>query len=217
MGPGLSERIRKGLLDLFYPRLTCPVCGCFGEGLCPECEYRLAKPGWISMGCGEVDYNRGFSLYGNNEVMSKLINTYKSKGSFNAFEMIMSCLTEEHLDYIRTFDWITFAPSSESSISRLGFDHGYLIARRISELAGVPVLRLYTAASKEQKQLDREERRENVKSIGLDLNKDKQLKLRDKRILIVDDIMTTGNTLQVCRERIQGHACEVECMSILCV
>lgn len=205
MGPGIPERLGRGILDLFYPRLTCPVCGNFGEGLCPECQGRLRTGDSIDE--DDVDARRaGFSLYLHNEVTTKMINSYKQKSSFNALDVMAESLTDACLGYIRTFDWISFSPSSKASLKRLRFDHGYLLAKAISGRSGVPLIRLFTPPDQEQKKLDREERKENVRTIGFleDVVVGGRVPaLKGKRVLLVDDVLTTGNTVEYCMELIR--------------
>lgn len=205
MGPGLSERIKEGVLDLFYPRLTCPVCGCFGEGLCPECGSRLRKTQGMEEASGADERRIGVSLYLHDEVTTKLINRYKLKSGFNALDVMEKSLTREYLQYIATFDMVSFAPSSKPSLKRLGFDHGCLLAKAIARRSGIPLVPLFSPPQVEQKQLDREERKENVKTItfleSVVENGNVPL-LKGKRVLIVDDVLTTGSTLDFCSELI---------------
>lgn len=206
MGPGIFERLGRGVLDLFYPRLACPVCGNFGEGLCPDCQGRLRKADTVEAECGVDERDTGFSLYLHGDVTTKMINRYKLKSSFNALDVMAGSLTESYLEYIRTFDMVSFSPSSEASLKRLRFDHGYLLAKEISKRAGLPLVRLFEPPAKEQKRLDREERRENVRTITflkqVTVNGHVPL-LKGKRILLVDDVLTTGNTVEYCMELIR--------------
>lgn len=213
MGPGLPERIREGILDLLYPRLTCPVCGCFGEGLCPECGSRLRKTQTPEAESGADECRIGASLYHHDEVTTKLINRYKLKSGFNALHVMERSLTEDYRTYIASFDMVTFAPSSRASLKRLGFDHGFLLAKAVSRRSGVPLRPLFSPPEMEQKQLDREERKENVRTITFlecVVVKGKVPAVKGKRVLIVDDVLTTGSTVDFCSELIRREGGEAE-------
>lgn len=213
MGPGLSERIKEGVLDLFYPRLTCQVCGCFGEGLCPECGSRLRKAKGSEEATGVDESRPGVSLYLHDEVTTKLINRYKLKSGFNALDVLEKSLTREYLQHIATFDMVSFAPSSKVSLKRLGFDHGCLLAKAIARRTGVPLMPLFSPPELEQKQLDREERKGNARTIAfLDsvVENGKVPALQGKRVLIVDDVLTTGSTLDFCSALVRREGGEPE-------
>lgn len=156
--------------------------------------------------CGVDERGTGFSLYLHGDVTTKLINRYKLKSSFNALDVMVASLAESSLEYIRTFDMVSFSPSSKASLKRLRFDHGYLLAKKISKRSGIPLIMLFTPPEKEQKHLDREERKENVRTITF-LEKvavnGRVPALKGKRILLVDDVLTTGNTVEYCMELIR--------------
>lgn len=201
MGPGIPERLGRCVLDLFYPRLICPVCRNFGEGLCPECQSRLRTVDRMEENDDVDERCSGFSLYLHCEVTTKMINKYKLKSSFNVLDVMAGSMTQNYLAYIRTFDLVSFSPSSKASLKRLRFDHGYLLAKAISKRSGIPMVMLFTPPAQEQKHLDREERKENVRTIRFleEVTVDGRVPaLKGKRILIVDDVLTTGNTVEHC-------------------
>ena len=162
----------------------------------------------------DADESRiGVSMYLHDEVTTKLINRYKLKSGFNALDVMEKSLTREYLEYIATFDLVSFAPSSKASLKRLGFDHGCLLAKAIARRSGVPLIPLFSPPETEQKQLDREERKENVKTITFlqsVVEKGKVPVLEGKRVLIVDDVLTTGSTIDFCSELVRREGGEPE-------
>lgn len=108
---------------------------------------------------------------------------------------------------------VSFAPSSKASLKRLGYDHGYLLAKAIAMRSGVPLKPLFSPPEMEQKQLDKEERKENVKTIVFlesVMEKGKVPALEGKRVLIVDDVLTTGSTIDFCSELVRREGGEPE-------
>lgn len=130
-----------------------------------------------------------------------LVSSFKSRGSFNAASSIASIMYDIHGEFIKGFDMITWAPSSKLSGQRLGFDHGEVLARNVADLAGIGCTRLFIPPEYEQKGLERTGRQENALTIGLLRNRQELVKGR--KILIVDDVATTGSTLGICSERIE--------------
>lgn len=190
MGKRVYVRIIGSILDTLYPRLRCPVCGEYYDGLCPVCRLTIVP-----------DEKAGIIHCSRYEGSAKaLVSSFKAKGSFNAAWEIAKIINASHAEYIRGFDLVTWAPSSRLSKQRLGFDHGEVLARNVANLAGSDCRRLFLAPAFEQKGLERAGRQENARSIRI--VKGRQSLIRGRKILVVDDVATTGSTLQVCTKRI---------------
>lgn len=102
-------------------------------------------------------------------------------------------------------DLIVPVPISTTRWLSRGFNQSELLAERMGELLGVPVCDILVRRSGDYSQaaLRREERVELPKErFRLKLKHD----IRDKTILLVDDVLTTGTTLQCCGEVLQEGA-----------
>lgn len=103
------------------------------------------------------------------------------------------------------FTWI---PRRKSTISKYGFDHGRELARALSRLMGMtPMPILLRLGGKEQKKLDVEHRRKNLESsvilnrnlLGFPLSDNRNdllLVLKNKNVVIIDDVITTGASMK---------------------
>ena len=160
------------------------------------------------------DKEKGLSIYRyQNEVIS-LISGYKKKSQFFAMETMAELVLDNYQDDIAKFDLISFAPSSKLSIKKLGFDHGELLAKKIATGANLKCRSLFYPPSKEQKVLDKEERVLNAKGISLRKIKDKKKNIQGLKILIIDDVYTTGSTLERCMELIALNGGEPKYLTI---
>lgn len=179
------------MLEFLFPDLYCPVCSLFHQGLCMTCKASFKRNSHVSLMEGE-----GASLYRHDEQVMALISNYKKKMVFAAGKAMAKLILEEYGDDLRGFDFVSFAPSSRSSLKRLGFDHGLLLAREVAKPLGLPVISLFTPPGREQKVLDREERIENARNIGF--MEKRLMELKGKKGVIIDDVYTTGSTMREC-------------------
>jgi ComF family protein len=87
-------------------------------------------------------------------------------------------------------------PLSPKKKRRRGFNQSEEMGKIISNAAGIPLLSnvlLKTKESKPQMELNKEERKENIK----DCFKAKE-EVKNKNILLLDDVYTTGSTMEEC-------------------
>ena len=113
---------------------------------------------------------------------------------------------------IKSFDYITYVPSGFLKLRKRGFNQARLVAKYISKLIGLPCLNLLEISKKRVSQhtLGLYERETNVK----DAFKAKK-NIDNKRILLIDDIVTTGNTLKSCARKLKSAGAEsVYCATV---
>jgi competence protein ComFC len=94
-------------------------------------------------------------------------------------------------------DIISFVPIHFIRKGMRGYNQSELIAKSLSKITGLPVLSLIRKA-KNTKPLSRmkfKERKEAVKNV---YSPKKRVKLRGERIILVDDVITTGSTVGEC-------------------
>jgi predicted amidophosphoribosyltransferase len=121
----------------------------------------------------------------------------------------------------------TWVPRTGSAISENGFDQGREISGRIAKRYGAEHYPLFSrVGGKEQKKLDRKNRKKNVvASIKLNesmrdfprfqYNKSINDFVKGKRVVIIDDVMTSGATLRRASELL--HSAGVESSIVACV
>lgn len=98
----------------------------------------------------------------------------------------------------RPYDFILPVPLHQNRLRERGYNQSLLLAQGLSEAVGIPLkkdllIRIKNTSS--QRTLSRRERHKNVKKAFLLKH---QAEFKDKEILLVDDIMTTGATLFAC-------------------
>ena len=107
-------------------------------------------------------------------------------------------------------DCIVYVPLTTLSLIKRGYNQSRLLATSLSKRVQTPVV--YGALkrvkqARAQKGLTREQRTENVKGV-FKIQKRKEIK--DKSVLLVDDVMTTGSTVnEISRLLLSAGAKEV--------
>jgi ComF family protein len=112
------------------------------------------------------------------------------------------------------FDLCTFVPSSNDAIKKRGYNQAQLLAKDFSELTNIECreLLLKTKETKIQHDLLSVERSGNLAG-AIEVKYDEDLE--NKRILLIDDIKTTGSTLNECAKMLLiGGAAEVFCLTV---
>lgn len=194
MGKTIKRIIKKlweALIEVIYPRENyCIICGeedCFG--ICNSCKKSIKLIGEAYQGeiisCG---------YYGG--VLKELILKFKYKNDFTAGD-ILAELLEEYI--VKKFDYkeyvIAYIPLSKKSQKARGFNQCEYIAKKIAgnlEIEAIELL-IKVKETKEQKKLKKDERFQNIsEAFGVK----KGINIKNKKIILIDDVTTTGATLQ---------------------
>jgi ComF family protein len=187
------------LLDLLYPKrcIFCRRLTVGGDGICPLC--RRVLPETKSMACQSFSHVESCCspLFYTGNVRSSLLR-YKFGGAAAYAEVygefMAKCIDENGI----SCDSITWVPLSRRRLRLRGYDQARLLAQALAarlELPCVPLLRKLRNNPAQARIGNAEKRRANVKDVyGLLPGAE----LPSGRILLVDDIVTTGATLSAC-------------------
>lgn len=212
------SRISSGITELFAPvEFRCLNCGkdVFDEtGFCPDCLKQVvfnngktcAKCGVGIDGdevyCGNCAYDklyfdRAYSVFSYEGMIQKVILSMKfnNMGSYaKVFAKYLVFLAEKNnLEY----DLVTFAPMSRMGLKKRRYNQSQLLAKYFCAILDKDDLLVEAVVkTKEtiaQEQLSKTERKTNL--VGTyKINAD----VKGKRVLVIDDVKTTGATLNEC-------------------
>lgn len=213
--------------ELLYPR-HCPVCDEIvrpKDGLCcRECRdifQRVEPPRCIKCGkhvdasenqmlcydCSRAPkhFERGFSLFEYASVHDS-VHMFKNRGRCEYADYYARCIYETFGDKIRETeaDAIIPIPLHPSKQKKRGYNQASLLAKQLGGLCKIPVredvlFRLQRTAV--QKHLNHTQRQNNMKkAFHIDEN---DVKLN--KIILVDDVYTTGNTIEAAARVLQEH------------
>ena len=211
--------LREKVLDLVFPP-KCPFCRRVledpGAPVCPACVSELP---WLEGGAEarSVEFSDGcFSPLAYRGAVPEAMHRYKF-GRVRALGRPFAALMARCLDNCleRRPDLICWAPLSGKRRRERGFDQAELMAREIGRRLSVPVrpvLQKKRHTAPQSGMEDMSGRRANAQGAyallpGADLT--------GKRVVLVDDVVTSGSTLSACAALLrQGGAEGVYCLTL---
>ena len=185
----------EALLDIIYPYDNkCIICGVEGFlGICSKCKSEIKR-------VHQQEEIMAYGYYGG--VLKKLILNLKYHKSFIAGKVLADLLCQIIIEKKLSIDCICYVPISKDSLKKRGFNQCSVLAKNISSILDIPVIDCLVKVkeTKEQKLLGKEERMKNILDAIEIKNKDKLFK---KNILLIDDVYTTGATINECKKNIE--------------
>jgi ComF family protein len=151
--------------------------------------------------CGEcIEENRGFEEghYGFyfEDRLRDALHAFKFQGRKDVGRRLVSLVQEKIAALSPEIDAIVPVPVTEKRLKARGFNQSFIISEEISRIIARPVEHMALIKTKEtsdQFTLAKDERRRNIK--GVFAVKDPSA-VKAKRILLVDDLLTTGYTVR---------------------
>ena len=195
-------------MDLFFP----PICGICGklnkDGLCNKCKIQLEKVAEndiLKQDLEDIYIKELIYIFKYEGIIRKLILDYK----FHEKPYMYVCFVnfvlknEKIFEKLQSYDTIIPVPISKKRMKERGYNQSLLIAKKLSREVKIPLQAnclLKTKNIIEQSKLNKEQRKQNIQNVyelknGEILNK--------KRILLIDDIYTTGSTVNECAKILQ--------------
>jgi len=223
-----------GLFDFVFP-WSCVVCGeAGGEALCAACRAAirwLAPPFCACCGlpvaseiCGPCRLDpppfaraRAVAIYSTRppDPLGTALRALKY-GRRRALAAPLGALLAEHVPFgTGEHDLVVPVPLHRSRLRDRGFNQALLLARAPAARLGLPViadaLRRICDTSP-QTSLDEPDRRRNVRSAFVPHRPDT---IRGRRVLLVDDVVTSGATVESCSRALRtGGATRVDVLSL---
>lgn len=188
------------LSDLLFPE-KCILCGCIlekdAQDLCKTCRIEAPECGRSKAKLPFLDSSTALWYY--QGPVRRSILRYKFYGKRNysaAYARLlgMKLMKEDRLQV----DMITWIPISAKRLKKRGFDQCQLLAQALGSEVQLPVIRLLdkTVDNRPQSRITGyAHRKANVLGVYTAIDPQRML---GKRILLLDDILTTGATAGEC-------------------
>lgn len=206
------HRLEQGALDLLFP-LRCVGCRSPGSWLCSHCRETIAiirspfcprcgRPTGQGALCGlcrrnpptldgvrSVAYHEG--------VLRAAIQHFKYRNGRGLAGPLSELLANYVVEHSLPADVLVPVPLHPARLAQRGYNQAALLARELGQRLDLPVVEnslLRVRATQQQVGLSAEERRINV--AGAFACRDDQL--AGRQVLLIDDVYTTGATLNAC-------------------
>ena len=117
-------------------------------------------------------------------------------------------------DIFRQADYLVPVPSHWSRFLKRGFNPADIIAMEFSRISNLPMYKMLKRTKKTDYQKGKNiyERLNNVRNA---FSCSKDTKLSGKTVILIDDVMTTGATLNECSNILKNHQCaKIFCLTI---
>ena len=206
----------RKILAFFFPE-RCPFCNALIEAdeiACQKCTDLILRDRIpITRGVGGVPCVASLEYSKAQHAITefKFNDKQQFARQFAAImhEDIRRCLGDIH------FDCIAYVPMRKRDIELRGYNQSQLLAKELSKRMDIPVCDALMKVKSTKKQHETEkvaERRKNLKG-AFRVSPDAEI--TGKHILLIDDIVTSGSTMDECiRTLTKSHPAQICCASI---
>lgn len=203
----------NSILELFYPSV-CAACGHslfhWEQLVCTRCRSFLPKTGYALVEenpLARMFYGRvrlkavtACFFFSKEGKVQHLIHELKYKGNSDAGVFLGQDLGKaiQEAPLFQGIDYLIPVPLHPKREKERGYNQSMMIAQGVSEVTGIPIGDTFLKRSVNtatQTHKSKEERWKNVKDIFV---LDHAEKLEGKSVLLIDDVLTTGATLEAC-------------------
>jgi ComF family protein len=206
-------RIFNDFVRLFYPNL-CMVChNDLAQGeqvICTSCLYHIPRTRYwldaenpvakIFWGRVFVQNACSFFFFSKGSRYRKLLHHLKYNGKKEVGLILGKEFGNElkKVDSYKNIDFILPVPLHPERLKQRGYNQAEEIAKGLHVSMGIPISTKNLVRSEYTETQTRKTRTERVSNVSKAFRLDNPQDFKGKHILIVDDVVTTGATLEVC-------------------
>lgn len=213
----LVKNWANGLMQLFFPH-TCAACGSdvLNEetALCMQCLHQLPVTNFnqhannpvekIFWGKLPITAATSYCHFTKQSLIQNILHQAKYKNNQQAAIFMGNLLGNslQQSNRFNTIDAIVPLPLFAARLKKRGYNQAALIARGIAAQTGKPVIETAVtrlSATETQTHKNRVERWQNMQGRFMVTN---AAVLENKHVLLVDDVVTTGATLEACGQEL---------------
>lgn len=224
-----GKNLLSGFNDYLFPSL-CILCDSIRDNeqnwFCKECNDHLFQNSKLRSSCPRCGQNESirkcschiswdypfekiYSIFDYDEHVQLIVKNIKYHGKKKLASALASY--SPHITELKnSFDSIIPVPLHWTRFQKRGYNQAEWFAKGIAEHTGLTLLSnvlVRTRTTGTQTSLDRTERRNNMKKAFKVLDSIKET-VTEKRMLLTDDVVTTGATTASCAEALLNAGCK---------
>jgi len=218
----VGKRIIKYIKNIFYCLVQliysgdeyCVICNEYteeSEALCLQCRRKLRHCTENFHLCHNEEKYLVWSVFYYSNIVKELIIRLKYKSDFICGEILAKYMLELIKNEKLQFDLIAYVPMSKKALKNRGYNQSEFLANYLSRFLNIPVIcnLIKTLDTKDQIGLGSEERWSNMEKC---FNIEQNVFMKNKNILLVDDVITTGATTFHCASRLKENGVNDVCI-----
>ena len=192
----------------------CGICGKLDQkSLCNKCKIKLQK----NAICKIEDYKNTSSYFDehiylfqyNGEIRDAILK-YKFDEKSYIYRTFLEFIknNENICAQIKKYDIIIPVPISKKRLNSRGYNQSSLIAKNLAQELNIEYsekILIKIKDNKPQSEMKQDTRKSNVRGVYKVINKER---INNKKVLIVDDIFTTGSTVDECARVLKDNNAE---------
>lgn len=206
------------ILEIIFPNV-CGICGKIDKhNLCPQCKIKLKK--LIKANITKMS-NKNFTnlayLFTYGGIIREKIIKYKFKDSAYLYKTFAEIIikNKKMCGFIKNYDIIIPVPIHKKRYKERGYNQSELLASEIAKTLNISIEKhvlTKNVNNTPQSKLSKIERKNNANGVYKIINAQK---IKNKKIIIIDDIYTTGSTANECSKVLkQAGASEIAVFTI---
>ena len=206
------------ILEIIFPNV-CGMCGRINKNnLCPQCKIKLKE---ITKANIIKVKNKNFTylayLFKYDGIIREKILKYKFKDSAYLYKTFSEIIikNKKMCGFIKKYDIIIPVPIHKKRYKERGYNQSELLAKEIAKILEIPMEKhvlIKALNNTPQSKLSKQERKNNAIGVYKTINNQKII---NKKVILVDDIYTTGSTANECSKMLkQAGVSEIAVLTI---
>ena len=191
----------KKLIDLIFPT-SCAICGkIYKKAICPQC-FKILKQELKIQTIKEKNLKLYIISFYEGKIKQLLLQfKFKDKPYLNELFTELIIKDNKLKKIIEAYDFIVPVPMYKTNQKLRGYNQTELITKNLENKTKVKNLNCLEKIKQNKKQssLSEKERKTNIINVYKLVDND----IKDKAILLFDDIYTTGSTVKECIKELQ--------------
>lgn len=189
------------VLNTLFPPACC-ICGKIDKNwICSNCKKRVER---LEKSCvldiENKKYEKLLYIFKYESLIRKLMLRYKfsNKAYLNNFFATVITQSDENCKLLKKYDMIIPVPMHKKKMQKRGYNQTELIGEKLEKILNIPsrtdILQKVVNTTTQSK-LSGKARQSNIKHAFFIKN---DIEVEDKKIILLDDIYTTGATSEEC-------------------